>query len=104
MKVENYNRNDIEHSISVLSSGISEPSFNIINDIKQKLDERELREGLKAGLGLKKRAADQVVRMGGGVIYVATKAKTLAEKRKKMHEDIMKYGVAAVERQVMACK
>jgi hypothetical protein len=81
-------------------AGISEPSSNIIKDIKKKLDEREQREGLKAGLGLKKRA-EQVIRMGGGVIYVPSKAKTLAEKRKKMHEDMMKYGVAAVERQAV---
>ena len=69
-----------------------------MDEIWQKLDEREVREGIKAGLGLKKRTADKVFRMGGGAGLVASKAKTLAEKRKRLHEDMMKYGVAAVER------
>ncbi len=68
-----------------------------MDEIWQKLDEREVREGIKAGLGLKKRTADKVFRMGGPGL-VASKAKTLAEKRKRLHEDMMKYGVAAVER------
>ena len=37
-------------------------------------------------------------RMMTSTAYIPSKAKTLAEKRRKLQEDMMKYGVAAIER------
>ena len=79
--------------------GVKQHSTEEISEMWTRLDERETREGLKAGLGLKKRSADRMGRMTiSSLEPQLSKAKTLAEKRRKLQEDMMKYGVAAIER------
>ena len=50
--------------------------------------------GKTGGLGLKRKTTDKT----GTNIIKSKKAKTLAEKREHLRDDIMKYGVAAIEK------
>merc|ERR1719507_1173813 len=69
--------------------------------ISEQIDRNEEGQGVTAGLGQKKKA-EQRMRMGGrmgGLDDISSnKAKTLAEKRTKLREDILRYGVAAIEK------
>ena len=60
---------------------------------------------LFVGLGQKKKKEQKMRMMGGRMVAVggaedisSNRAKTLAEKRSKLREDILKYGVAAIEK------
>ena len=67
----------------------------------EQIDRNEEGQGVTAGLGQKKKAELRMRmggRMGGLDDISSNKAKTLAEKRTKLREDILKYGVAAIEK------
>ena len=62
-------------------------------------------DGINAGLGQKKKTEQKMRMKGGRMVAVggvddisSNRAKTLAEKRTKLREDILKYGVAAIEK------
>ena len=84
--------------------GFSETTSEVMEKISEQLERNE--EGISAGLGQKKKT-EQKMRMqgrmmgGGGSVaedISSNRAKTLAEKRTKLREDILKYGVAAIEK------
>ena len=84
---------------SLAWKGFLEKSLEESEMISEQLEKNE--EGIKAGLGQKKKT-EQKMRMGrmmgAGEDISSNRAKTLAEKRTKLREDILKYGVAAIEK------
>ena len=76
--------------------GISEVKDDHREVIEQQLEARETLEGLRAGLGQQQKSRMKM-RMQSNSSQ-CPKVKTLAMKREKLAEDIMRYGVAAIER------
>jgi len=66
--------------------------------ISEQIEERDILEGLRAGLGQKKKTEMKMRMRMGNFAVSSAKAKTLAEKRSKLQEDILKFGVAAIEK------
>ena len=77
--------------------GTTEVSKEDVEQIREQIENREIREGLTAGLGQKKKSRKMKGRMDPGTVPSA-KAKTLAKKRTKLEDDILKYGVAVIEK------
>ena len=75
--------------------GISEVKADAREVIEQQLEARETLEGLRAGLGQQQKSR---MKMRMQNASQCPKVKTLAMKREKLAEDIMRYGVAAIER------
>ena len=75
--------------------GISEVKAEAREVIEQQLEARETLEGLRAGLGQQQKSR---MKMRMQNASQCPKVKTLAMKREKLAEDIMRYGVAAIER------
>ena len=75
--------------------GISEVKSAAREVIEQQLEARETLEGLRAGLGQQQKSR---MKMRMQNASQCPKVKTLAMKREKLAEDIMRYGVAAIER------
>ena len=86
---------------SLACEGFGDWSESISQTYSEQLDRREETEGITAGLGQKKKAEIKM-RMKGRMMGMddisSNRAKTLAEKRSKLREDILKYGVAAIEK------
>ena len=92
--------------MSLALKGLSEYSSDYAEQITEQLERNE--EGISAGLGQKKKTETKMRMnmkgrmMGGGSSTIedisSNRAKTLAEKRTKLREDILKYGVAAIEK------
>ena len=76
-------------------AGISEVKAAAREVIEQQLEARETLEGLRAGLGQQQKSR---MKMRMQNASQCPKVKTLAMKREKLAEDIMRYGVAAIER------
>ena len=88
---------------SLASEGFTDLSLTTTGSAQfsEQIERSEEGQGVTAGLGQKKKA-EQRMRMGGRMAGLddisSNKAKTLAEKRTKLREDILKYGVAAIEK------
>lgn len=67
--------------------------------VEQQIEAKEHLEGLRAGLGQQKKQRMRMMMKGTASPsnMQSVKAKTLASKREKLEQDIMKYGVAAIE-------
>ena len=76
--------------------GISEVKSDAREVIEQQLEARETLEGLRAGLGQQQKSRMKMRMQNAG--SQCPKVKTLAMKREKLAEDIMRYGAAAIER------
>ena len=76
--------------------GISEVKSDAREVIEQQLEARETLEGLRAGLGQQQKSRMKMRMQSAG--SQCPKVKTLAMKREKLAEDIMRYGAAAIER------
>ena len=74
--------------------GISEVAGEQREVLEQQLEARDQLEGLRAGLGQQTKTRMKMKTSSAA----AAKVKTLAMKREQLQEDIMKYGVAAIER------
>ena len=84
---------------NLASDGITDVKAEVEDVIAKQIEKNEILEGLRAGLGQKKKTATTTrMRMGESTDMSSLKAKTLAEKRSKLKEDMLKYGVAAIER------
>ena len=88
---------------SLAWKGFTESSTEHMEKISEQLERND--EGISAGLGQKKKTELKMRmkgRMMGGSSTIedisSSRAKTLAEKRTKLREDILKYGVAAIEK------
>ena len=75
--------------------GISEVKADAREVIEQQLEARETLEGLRAGLGQQQKSRMKM-RMQNAA--QCSKVKTLAMKREKLAADIMRFGVAAIEK------
>jgi len=83
---------------NLANEGITEVNKEDMERIREQIENRDMLEGLRAGLGQKKKAMKMKMgRMDLGAVSSA-KAKTLAEKRSKLQDDILKFGVAAIEK------
>ena len=91
---------------SLALKGLTEYSSEFVEQVSEQLERNE--DGISAGLGQKKKTEIKMRMnmkgrmMGGGTSSIddisSNRAKTLAEKRTRLREDILKYGVAAIEK------
>jgi len=78
--------------------GITDLDNIDMEKISEQIEKREMLEGLRAGLGQKKKTEVMMKSRMGDFAVSSAKAKTLAEKRNKLQEDILRFGVAAIEK------
>ena len=86
--------------LNLAMEGISDVSEGERDVIEQQIEARETLEGLRAGLGQQQKQKMKM-RMGmltSSTVLQSAKAKTLAMKRERLEEDILKYGTAAIEK------
>eukprot|EP00092_Neocalanus_flemingeri_P016630 GFUD01017991.1.p1 GENE.GFUD01017991.1~~GFUD01017991.1.p1 ORF type:complete len:2163 (+),score=717.19 GFUD01017991.1:64-6552(+) len=87
---------DIPANLAI--EGITDVNKDDMKRIREQIEKRDLLEGLRAGLGQRKKKETMMKSRMGDFAVSSSKAKTLAEKRTKLQEDIMRFGVAAIEK------
>eukprot|EP00090_Calanus_glacialis_P009738 TRINITY_DN18135_c0_g1_i1.p1 TRINITY_DN18135_c0_g1~~TRINITY_DN18135_c0_g1_i1.p1 ORF type:complete len:2159 (-),score=869.91 TRINITY_DN18135_c0_g1_i1:100-6576(-) len=83
---------------NLANEGITDVNKEDMERIREQIEKREMLEGLRAGLGQKKKAEMRMKSRMDLFSVSSAKAKTLAEKRSKLQDDILKFGVAAIEK------